>query len=68
MISNFPPPLKSQSPRPLEIKTPEFGKKWGTLSYEKKLKLPSSKVKTPAEFMQVLKTKLNFHPVEIIGA
>ena len=54
--------------RPLKIVTQEFGKTWGTFTYEKKLKLPSpSSVKSPAQFMEVMKTKFNFHPVEIIG-
>lgn len=52
--------------RPLEITTAVFGKKWGTLTCEKKVKIPSS-LKTPAEFMERVKSKLNFHPVEVIG-
>ncbi len=52
--------------RSLDIKTTEFGKKWGTLAYEKKLKLSPSSIKTPASFMETIK-KLNFQPVEIIG-
>ena len=67
MRSLTAPPLFPPFYRPLDIKTPEFGKKWGTLAYEKKLKLPTSKIKTPSEFMEIMKTRLNFHPVEIIG-
>ena len=52
--------------RALKINTDEFGKKWGTLAYEKKLKINSS-LKSPSEFMEVMRTKLNFHPVQIIG-
>ena len=53
-------------PRSWQITTAEFGKKWGSFTHEKKLKLKSS-IKKPAEFMTSMKEKLNFNPVEIIG-
>ena len=52
--------------RPLEITTEEFSKKWGTFTYEKKLKLQYSMSK-PEEFMEAVKSKLNFHLIQIIG-
>jgi hypothetical protein len=52
--------------RPLEITTEEFSKKWGTFTYEKKLKLQYSMAK-PEEFMETVKSKLNFHLIQIIG-
>ena len=52
--------------RPLEITTQEFSKKWGTFTYEKKLKLQYSMSK-PEEFMEAVKSKLNFHLIQIIG-
>ena len=52
--------------RPLEITTEEFSKKWGTFTYEKKLKLQYS-VSKPEEFMEAVKSKLNFHLIQIIG-
>ncbi len=57
-----PPPSRSW-----QITTAEFGKKWGSFTHEKKLKLPQSSIKKPAEFMATMKEKLNFNPVEIIG-
>ena len=54
--------------RPLKITTADFGKKWGTLAYEKKLKLSSSTSITVAQhFMDTMSSKFNFYPVEIIG-
>lgn len=52
--------------RPLEITTDEFSKKWGTFTYEKKLKLQYT-VSKPEEFMEQVKGKLNFHLIQIIG-
>ena len=52
--------------RPLEITTEEFSKKWGTFTYEKKLKLQYT-VSKPEEFMEAVKSKLNFHLIQIIG-
>lgn len=37
------------------------------LTNEKKLKIDGSTVKRPAEFMDLMSKKLNFHPVQIIG-
>ena len=54
--------------RPLKIRTPEFGSKWGSLSYEKKIKLPCVEIKTPNDFMDAMETRFNIHPVEIIGS
>ena len=51
----------------MKITTPEFGQKWGALAYEKRLKLSSSAVKKPAQLMEILKTKFNLYPVEVIG-
>ena len=54
--------------RPRKISTEEFGKSWGSLSYEKKVKLTtSSSVKQPAQFMTIMETEFNFHPVQVIG-
>ena len=49
------------------LTTGEFGKRWGSLSSEKKLKLSSASVKSPSDFMEVMKTSFNFHCIEIIG-
>lgn len=51
--------------RPWEIVTKEFGKKWGSLSHERRQKVPCT-VKTPQEFHTTCKEQLYFHPVEII--
>ncbi len=53
--------------RPMTITTAEFGKKWGGLAYEKKIKLPATAVSSVKNFMDLMKVKFNFHPVEIIG-
>ena len=72
MYHTFPRPLETMIsaitivPRPLETTTQEFGKKWGSFSYEKKLKLQCS-IKKPSEFMDLVKKRFNFHPIEIIG-
>ena len=58
--------VSSSSYRPLEITTEEFSKKWGTFTYEKKLKVQYSMSK-PEEFMEAVKSKLNFHLIQIIG-
>ena len=52
--------------RPLEITTQEFGKKWSSFSYEKKLKISSS-LKKPAEFMEAMEKLFNFYPIQVIG-
>jgi len=52
--------------RPLEITTQEFGKKWSSFSYEKKLKISSS-LKKPAEFMKAMEKLFNFYPIQVIG-
>ena len=52
--------------RPLEITTEEFSKKWGTFTYEKKLKLQYTVAK-PEDFMEAVKSKLNFYLIQIIG-
>ena len=52
--------------RPLEMTTEDFSKKWGTFTYEKKLKLQYTVTK-PEEFMEAVKTKMNFHLIQIIG-
>jgi len=53
--------------RPLQIDTDLFGKKWGSFKNEKRHKKISSHVKTPEMYMEVIKTKLNLHPIQIIG-
>ena len=49
------------------MSTDEFGKSWGTLSYERKVKLTTPTVKQPAQFMKMMETGFNFHPVQVIG-
>ncbi len=51
----------------MTITTAECGKKWGGLAYEKKIKLPATAVSSVKNFMDLMKVKFNFHPVEIIG-
>jgi len=53
--------------RPLQIDTDSFGKKWGSFKNEKRHKKISSHVKTPEMYMDIVKTKLNLHPIQIIG-
>jgi len=53
--------------RPLQIDTDSFGKKWGSFKNEKRHKKISSHIKTPEMYMEAVKTKLNFHPIQIIG-
>ncbi|XP_065884904.1 uncharacterized protein [Dysidea avara] len=53
--------------RPLLIDTDSFGKKWGSFKNEKRHKKVSSHIKTPEMYMEVVKTKLNLHPIQIIG-
>ena len=55
------------SHRPRKMSTDEFGKSWGTLSYERKVKLTTPTVKQPAQFMKIMETGFNFHPVQVIG-
>lgn len=52
--------------RPLKVSTADFGKKWGTLAYEKKLKLSVS-ITATQHFMDAMTSKFNLFPVEIIG-
>ena len=46
------------SHRPRKMSTDEFGKSWGTLSYERKVKLTTPTVKQPAQFMKMMETGL----------
>lgn len=54
----------SDAIRPLVISTEEFGRKWGSLTYERKLKLQSSL--KPPELMDALRKKFNLHPIQLI--
>ena len=54
-----------RSLRPLTISTKEFGSNWGSLSHERKVKVQCTM--KPAEFMEAMKARLHFHPVELIG-
>lgn len=47
--------------------TDSFGKKWGSFKNEKRHKKITSNVKTPEMYTELVKTKLNFHPIQIIG-
>ena len=47
--------------------TDSFGKKWGSFKNEKRHKKVTSHVKTPEMYAELVKTKLNFHPIQIIG-
>jgi AP-4 complex subunit epsilon-1 len=53
--------------RPLEISTQEYGKKWPSLSSEKLFKVPAAATKTVSQFMDTVRSKLNLHPIQIIG-
>ena len=53
--------------RPLQIDTDSFGKNWGSFKNEKRHKKITSHVKTPEMYTELVKTKLNFHPIQIIG-
>ena len=53
--------------RPLQIDTDSFGKKWGSFKNEKRHKKVTSNVKTPEMYTELVKTRLNFHPIQIIG-
>ena len=53
--------------RPLQISTQEYGKKWPSLSSEKIFKIPAAATKTVAQFMDTVRSKLNLHPIQIIG-
>ena len=57
------------SHRPRKMSTDEFGKSsWGTLSYERKVKLTTPTVKQPSQFMKMMETGLtSMHPVQVIG-
>ena len=52
--------------RPLKLTTPEFGKKWGSSSNEKKLKMATTNIQKPSDFMELMSNQFNFHPIEII--
>ena len=47
--------------------TDTFGKKWGSFKSEKRHKKIAAHVKTPEMYTELVKTKLNFHPIQIIG-
>ena len=47
--------------------TDSFGKKWGSFKNEKRHKKIISHVKTPEMYTELVRTKLNFHPIQIIG-
>ena len=47
--------------------TDSFGKKWGSFKNEKRHKKITSHVKTPEMYTELVKTKLNCHPIQIIG-
>ena len=53
--------------RPLKLTTPEFGKKWGSSSNEKKLKMATTNIQKPSDFMELMSNQFNFHPIEIIS-
>jgi AP-4 complex subunit epsilon-1 len=54
--------------RPLEISTQEYGKKWPGLSSEKILNIPATpSVKSVAQFMDTVRSRLSLHPIQIIG-
>ena len=53
--------------RSLEVTTQEYGKKWAALSSKKLFKIAAAGIKIAAQFMDTVHSKLNLHPIQIIG-
>eukprot|EP01102_Stenamoeba_stenopodia_P016901 TRINITY_DN5972_c0_g1_i1.p1 TRINITY_DN5972_c0_g1~~TRINITY_DN5972_c0_g1_i1.p1 ORF type:complete len:1192 (-),score=301.43 TRINITY_DN5972_c0_g1_i1:58-3633(-) len=53
--------------RPNPINTPKFGELWPSHTHESKAVFTSTNFKSPKEYLTFLQSKLNVHPIEIIG-
>eukprot|EP00002_Diphylleia_rotans_P013246 TRINITY_DN2580_c0_g1_i14.p1 TRINITY_DN2580_c0_g1~~TRINITY_DN2580_c0_g1_i14.p1 ORF type:complete len:1005 (-),score=216.92 TRINITY_DN2580_c0_g1_i14:162-3176(-) len=53
--------------RPFALTTDAFGQKWGQSEFERRIRINTSSVTTPQEYLSKLEKNLNIHPIQIIG-